>query len=72
MVCWAISIHETTRLHIAQKTINQLNNVEMLEGRLFRQMSSLLTKTSVFRQMVLHVISEKCQWNGLKQKKCEV
>ena len=61
MVCRAISIHETTRLHIAQETINQLNNVEMLEGRLFRQISSFLTKTSVFRQMVLYAIPEKCQ-----------
>ena len=72
MVCGAISVHGTSRLHIAEKTINQLNYVEMLEGHLFRQMSGFLTRTLFFNRMVLHAISEKCQWNRLKQKKFEV
>ena len=61
IVCWAISVHRTSKLHIAQGTINQLNYVEMLEGRLFRQVSGFLTKTLFFSQMVLHVIPDKCQ-----------
>ena len=61
MICGAISVHGTRRLHIAQKTISQLNYVEMLEERLFRQVSDFLTITSFFRQMVLHAILEKCQ-----------
>ena len=45
MVCGAIYVHGTSRLHVAQGTINQLNYLEMLEGRLFRQVSGFLTKT---------------------------
>ena len=61
MVCGAKSVHGASRLHIAQGTINQLNYVEMLEGRLFRQVSSFLTKSLFFSHIMLHAIPEKCQ-----------
>ena len=51
MVLGAISVHGTNRLHIVEGTTNQVKYVNVLEGRLLRQVSEWLSgKDFIFEQ----------------------
>ena len=73
MVWGAISVHGTSRLHIVQGTMNQMKYVEMLEGRLLRQVTEWFPdKNFIFQQDDAPCHTGKMSMKWFKTKKIRV